>query len=76
MGFGVALHMRQGSFLLLYLLHKGVNAIRPLVAKDASQRLKTPGKTPQSKGTVIGRNLQFSPLSPPAARARMALGTR
>lgn len=79
MDFGVSmcyLHMGEGTFLLLYLLHKGVKAIRPLVAKDASQRLKMPGKTPQSNGTVIGGNLQFSALSPPAAGARVALGTR
>lgn len=70
------LHVGEGSLLLLYLLHKGVNAMRPLIAKDASQRLKMPGKTPQSNGTVIGRNLQFSPLSLPAAGARVAKGDR
>lgn len=79
MGFGVSmryLHVGDGSFLLLYLLHKGINAVRSLIAKDASQRLKMPGKTPQSNRTVTGGNLQFSPLSSPAAGARVALGTR
>lgn len=79
MGFGVSmryLHVGEGSFFLLYLLHKGINAVRPLIAKDASQRLKMPGKTPQSNRTVTGGNLQFSPLSSPAAGASVALGTR